>query len=269
MSDVIATLAAFQRDFTAALCRPLGRATKTLVADTAAYPDALCERIRADGRARLAVYNRQYWFRLFGALQTEYRLTCALLGAWTFNEHAERFLLAHPPASHDLARICDGFAAWMIGRHGALREAITLDDALRGVLTAPDLPRLVLGPEDVPHLPRGRLVFAPTCAVIEQTRPWFVLRDGLPPHVDERRVSPPEVFADGMHAYLLVRHGATLGRKRLAPAHAQLLQLLAHHAVGDAITALEQAHGPTIAADAQRWLREGMVLGLWTELRRA
>jgi Putative DNA-binding domain len=111
-----AWLADLQRQFGDALRAPLRVDAGALRPDPASYPPSLCAR----ASTRLAVYNRQYWFRLYGALQGEYPLTARLLGLWTFNQAAQAFLLAHPPRHADLRRAADGFA-------DAITAALTID----------------------------------------------------------------------------------------------------------------------------------------------
>ena len=56
---------------------PLSRSTGTLRAETSAYPEALLAQAKPGRQLsqaeRLAVYNRQYWFRLFTLLQSRRR----------------------------------------------------------------------------------------------------------------------------------------------------------------------------------------------------
>ena len=116
-ADAPPWLAAFQARFSAVLCAPLDRSTGTLRERAADYPADACGDALATGRQsaaeRLAVYNRQYWFRLFSVLQHEYRLTARLLGAWHFNELAGRFLEANPPRHPDLGCAADGFVTFL------------------------------------------------------------------------------------------------------------------------------------------------------------
>src|SRR5262249_13076605 len=104
-------LADLQARFGSVLRTPLDRSTGRLRASEESYPGAAVADV-VDGRG-LAVYNRQYWFRLLNALSTAYPITAALLGHWKFNDYAARFLSEHPPRSWDLDRAADGFHEWM------------------------------------------------------------------------------------------------------------------------------------------------------------
>jgi hypothetical protein len=109
-----AWLEQFEAQFSQMLRTPLDRSSGTLRAQCEAYGPDICaaarEGGRLDPRQRLAIYNRQYWFRLFGAFQHEFPATTALLGAWHFSALAGRFLEESPPQHHDLGRAADGFA---------------------------------------------------------------------------------------------------------------------------------------------------------------
>jgi hypothetical protein len=87
-------LADFQARFGDTLRTPLDRTSGTLTATPATYDAALVAEV---GSERLAVYNRQYWLRLFGVLHDAFPLTARLVGYWAFNEHAGAYLAAQPP----------------------------------------------------------------------------------------------------------------------------------------------------------------------------
>lgn len=152
-----AWLEGFQEQFSAMLRAPLDRSSGTLRAAPGTYPGELVAATlptaRADGAARLAIYNRQYWFRLFTVMQREFPLTAALTGAWDFNGVCAAFLDAHPPVGHALTHAGDGFAAFVEGRYAqagmpltretlpgpALVQAVGLDEAFRTVFWAPEV----------------------------------------------------------------------------------------------------------------------------------
>src|SRR4051812_20796298 len=79
-----AWLLELQATFGDVLRTPLSSATGTFCADTAAYPAALLARVTSRAEIsqaeRLAVYHRQYWFRLFTLLQGAFPLTANLIG---------------------------------------------------------------------------------------------------------------------------------------------------------------------------------------------
>src|SRR5690606_168951 len=100
-----AALVDFQRWFGAASSRPLraSQATRMRDVDGLRLTRAANARLKSvnglDGRARLEVYNRQYWFRLVAIMQEEYPCAVHLLGLDAFNAWVVRYLMAYPPAS--------------------------------------------------------------------------------------------------------------------------------------------------------------------------
>lgn len=284
MSRAIAYLEQLQREFSTMLRTPLDRSTLTLRAQTDRYAGELAARVREAGidRAeRLAVYNRQYWFRLFGVLQVDYRLTTALCGAWTFNDLAARFLLAHPPEGHELAALGGRFPEFLAAdlrsplatRRGdvprdAVLEAARIDAAFHTATHARYDPPLILGPADAATLATSRLVWASSVTLVDETWPLIAVRRELPADLGDHQAPLP-----GRHPAprSWVIHGSANGL-RIAPVdplHAELLRLLRTHAIGDALAMLEARGSAAVAAHAQRWFAEGIQHGYWTRLETA
>lgn len=279
---VLSELARFQRQFSAAACLPLDRASGTLRATTAAYDRALVGRIQGNGIAaaeRLATYNRQYWFRLFGVLQSDYRLTTALLGAWTFNGFAQQYLGDHPPTGHELTTIGDGFAERFVARlpadgvnlasgripADALRDAIGIDAAFRAAMTAPCEPPLELTAADLPRLVRAKLRWSRAAAVVEEKWPLMALRRGLPNPLGDHRAPLPEPHPGAAQGWVICRASRGLHVAPIAPLHARLLQRLRTHTLADALASVENdAPGVDVAPRVREWFADGVRLGLWT-----
>ena len=277
-------LAELQRRFGDAIRLPLDRGTGVLQAQVGSYDPALCAGILGNARERLAVYNRQYWFRLFGVFHQSYRLATALCGPWAMNELAASFLLAYPPTGHDLARAIDGFVQWAgdeapdqiaLGRTAALPrralvEALRIDDAYRVVFEAPAEPALVLGEADVDRLSRARLVASRSAVLVEETWPLVQLRRGLPAEAAERWVALPAPHELGPREWLVCRIGEAHRVVPLSPMHARLLRLLRAHTLPEALAMLEIGLAPDavveLAERARRWFADGIQLGLWSGL---
>lgn len=278
-------LEALQRGFGQVLRAPLDRSSGTLCATPDRYDAEMCAAVMGDAGARLAIYNRQYWFRLFGVLQQAYRVATALLGAWAFNDLASRFLVAHPPVGHDLGRAVDGFASFVLDdvpaagialpKSGSLPkqaivEAVRIDDAFRTVFAAPDQPALQLGAADADRLSRARLRTSAAFVMVDETWPLIALRRGLSPTVPERPIPLPSPHPGGRHAWAICRGPDGQRVIPLAAAHAELLCLLQVHPVAEALAILESGvpdtEVATIATDAQRWFAEGLRFGFWTTL---
>jgi hypothetical protein len=280
-------LAAFQRDFGAMLRTPLDRSSGTLAAEPERYGAGLVAAARAGpmvpATERLATYNRQYWFRLFTVLQAEYPLTTAIVGAWNFNDLATRFLLVHPPVTRDLGDVAMGFSAYLdealppeairlapSGRmvpRAAITEAATIDAAFRDVVVAPPQTELRLSDAEASGLADVRLDPSLATAMLEEHWPLVELRRAIRGRGDEGPCELPAPHPDGARHWLLCRVPRGERVIPLTSTHARLLELLRAHPVGRALAMLEAEH-PAIAAvdlasDVQRWLAQGMALGLW------
>jgi hypothetical protein len=260
----------FQARFGATLRTPLDRASGTLTATPDAYDAALAARAVRPGR--LAVYNRQYWFRLFEALQGAFPLTARLLGFWEFNGHAARFLLERPPRSWDLDRAADGFEAFFDPEHheaaerDALREAARIDAAWRRVRRAPAAPAWRPSPADAERLPTARLVPSPAVVFVTETRPLLELRATLR---DEPRVELPPPLPRA-RSWAVVRRDEGIARFPLEAREAELLELLAGHALSDALAQLESAcsddERAALPEQTRAWLARSVERGDWAGL---
>lgn len=121
-----AALADFQRWFGHASARPLltGNATVPHGVDGPSLAREANKKLNTvnglSGLERLAVYNRQYWFRLITIMQEEYPCTLHVIGLDAFNRWAIRYIEAHPPSSPYLADMDAEFPAFLKRR---FREA--------------------------------------------------------------------------------------------------------------------------------------------------
>lgn len=281
MSDgrVPAWLADFQGRFGAVVRTPLDRGTGTLRATPAAYDrDALGEALdgpRTRAGERLAVYNRQYWFRLFGVMQTAYPLTARLLGHWFFNEHAARFFLAHPPHSWDIDRAPDGFDGFLAGSLGddvprdALIEAAGIDAAWRLLFRAPATVPYRPDAADGLRLLDGRLLPSPAVAVVVERWPLLALKSSLAGARGESIVPLPPPLPQPCW-WALMREPTGIRRVPLEPREGELLRLLGRHTVRDALAGLEgecpEDERAALPTNARRWLARSVERGFWAGL---
>lgn len=280
MTDAPDWLAAMQRRFGDVLRAPLDRATGTLRATTEAYdPDALADVLdahNADARGRLAVYNRQYWFRLFGVMQTAFPVTTKLLGAWHFNEHAARFLLAHPPHSWDLDHAPDGFESFLATTLGerpdreVLLDAATLDAAWRALFRAPAVAPFQPTAQDAARLLDAHLEPSPAVALVVERYALLELRATLAQHRGEAPVPTPAALPQP-RGWALVREATGVRHVPLEPREGELLRLLREHTVREALGRLEaecpEAERAGLPASTQRWLARSVAGGFWVGLR--
>jgi hypothetical protein len=280
-------LADLQRAFSSALRAPLDRSTLTLRAREESYGAEILGEVLPRGdttpAARLAVYNRQYWFRLFTVLQGEFPLTARVAGFWSFNALAERHLLERPPSSFDIGQAADGFEAMirrlddgdlppaLRDRHLALHDAANIDEAFRAVASSPDEPAVRPGPDDTAALLEHGLAASSRWRLVEERFALLELRQRLcgAPVNDERPIALPAAHPSPQ-TWALVRRARGFGHIPLSPAHAALLMLLQSLPLGQALQELERRfpaeRNPELPGKVQRWLARSVELGFWTGL---
>jgi hypothetical protein len=265
-------LAEFQSRFGAVLRAPLDRTSGTLRAVPSSYdmgPDA-------PSGERLAVYNRQYWFRLFGVFHTAFPLTTRLVGHWSFNDYAARFLLEHPPRGWDIDDVPHGFEDWFAAALGepsttvepeALREAARIDAAWRRVFRAPSTTPFHPSSKDATGLLDSRLELSPAVALVSERWPLLELKRALSGDDGEAPVALPAALPEPRF-WALVRRAGGIGQMPLEAREAELFDLLARHTVRDALVRLEaacpEAERATLPENAQRWLARSVQLDFWT-----
>jgi hypothetical protein len=270
----------FQDCFTDVLRTPLDRSTNVLRARTDAYPRAAIDMVmngpHSCAAQRLAVYNRQYWFRLFTVLQTAYPLTARLMTYWRFNEYAERFLIANPPRGWDLDRVADQFDRFVATEcaghaDGALWiEAATLDAIWRALLREKESTPFQLPSEwmaDPSRLTEARLVRSPSVALWCERWPLLEWRAMVTAKGEGKDVTPPRALRE-RRCWALIRERNGIRHVLLEPTEAMLLSLLSEYTVGEALAKLE-AHCPEdqrceLPAKAQRWLANSVRRGVWS-----
>lgn len=269
-------LTELQAQFGLMLRTPLERDTGTLRASTEQYPDEVVREVvdasNASAAARLAVYNRQYWFRLFGVMQTVFPLTARLLGHWHFNDHAARFLLARPPSTWSLDDVPVGFEGFLEGslaEHPAremLLEASRIDAAWRSVFLAPVSVPFVPRADDAAQLPEMRLALAPSVAVLIEHWPLLELKSRLGELAGESALAVPARLVAGRW-WALVRESGGIRRVPLEPREGELLALLQQHTVRDALALLEERctadERGALPAGTRRWLARSVASGFW------
>ncbi len=284
-----AWLESFQASFGTMIRTPLERRTGALRANPASYPVALAKetapsRARSS-RERLAVYNRQYWFRLFTVLHGAFPLTTRLLSHFTFNDYAARFLLAHPPRSWDLDAVVDGFDEFLgevlsspnvsidgqrLGvERTAVVQAARIDAAFHHVFRAPTVKAFRPTAAHAERLLSSQLRRSPAAAVLEEHWPLCELRRTLAGDTAETAVPLPTRHAQPQF-WLLARSPGKMGQFPLEQLEGQLLLLLGAMPVAEALARLEQACPPSQLAElpnrAQRWLSRSVENDLWCGL---
>jgi hypothetical protein len=275
-------LAELQQQFGSVLRTPLDARSGSLRAQPEQYEAQLVAAVSGDARGRLAVYNRQYWFRLLTVMQTSWPLTARLLGLFHFNVHAQQFLLRVPPAHYDLRQVTLGFDAFLADAirvtevdrgpryqplpTPALLEAAALDAAFARVFHAPAQPRFdpsQYAPQDIVQ---RKLVSSAAYARIVEHWPLTELRVSLRDDTAESAVDLPAQLP-AAQSWAMFRNATGVAQVRLAPLEARLLSLLETQPLGAALAQLEAEAPAELRADlparTQAWIARGVADGFW------
>ena len=130
-------LEAIQREMAAAVMQPL-TAQETMreqTADGRALADVAAAFIapnsRLDAFERLEIYNRQYWFRVLGALAEDFPALRAVLGGRRFHGLSIAYLEAHPSRSFSLRNLGSKLIEWLSAHpeFAGRRHALAVDVA--------------------------------------------------------------------------------------------------------------------------------------------
>jgi hypothetical protein len=80
---------------------------------------------------RLEIYNRQYWFRVMGALAEDFPVLRAVVGNSKFEELSIAYLTAHPSRSFTLRNLGSRLPEWLAGhpRFAGRRQRLAIDVA--------------------------------------------------------------------------------------------------------------------------------------------
>ncbi len=144
------TLREVQKKFSQAMRMPALFDTGTLSFNSAGYDSLFTENILArgaqSGRERLAIYNEQYWYRLFTALQEDYPLLANTLGFWVFNQLVSAYLSQRPSLDPFLENLSMGFADFLhtsdLGLSKMELQIASIESALLRAFYAPQLSHL-------------------------------------------------------------------------------------------------------------------------------
>jgi hypothetical protein len=274
-------LAELQAQLGLAIRTPLDATTGTYRADPERYEDVAALGLRCSrwGSARegLAVYNRQYWFRLFTAAQDLYPLTARLVGLFRFNALVQSCLAERPPREPDLTAAVRDLARFLESSQSAVEaplleavvQAARIDEAWANVWLAEAEPVWRPSPEEAAELESARLVRRASVALVAEAWPLVVLRRTLSTIPGEGAVPlPPRL--DGERWWAIVRTDDGVLEAPLSPGEALLLRLLETHTLGDALVALERrvtGREGALAPQVRRWLARSVELGFWRTVR--
>jgi len=130
-------LESLQREMAAAVMQPLtadeqmrerstdGRAMQD-VAESFIAPNS-----RLTAFERLEIYNRQYWFRILGALAEDFAALNAVIGSHAFDHLSIDYLAAHPSRSFTLRNLGSRLTEWLVAnpKYAGRRQDLAVDIA--------------------------------------------------------------------------------------------------------------------------------------------
>lgn len=243
-------LAALQARFAAAIREPLSFDAGKFACRTEAYPagaaEAVAPRPGGSPRARLAVYNQQYWYRLLNLMQEDFPLLAATLGPWEFNRLASGYLSARPSRSRFLDRLAEGFPGYVEAlpdRPRRVKDIARLETFRLYVFHAPR--RAPLDPARLSETDRAGLAARPL-----EFQPWLRLFAETEDLVANRRLleanpgTRPEFRAEAGY-WALSRSEGRVDFRRLDGDQYRVLSALAAGA------SLESACAQAAEADAE------------------
>ena len=130
-------LAALQREMAAAVMQPLtpDENMRSTASDGRPMVDVAATFIAPNSRLtafeRLEIYNRQYWYRVLGALAEDFPALRAVIGARRFEALSIAYLAEHPSRSFTLRNLGSKLPAWLAAhpKHTGRRHRLALDMA--------------------------------------------------------------------------------------------------------------------------------------------
>lgn len=131
------SLAALQREMATAVMQPLTadeemRATATDGREMTAVAESfIAPNSRLTSFERLEIYNKQYWFRILGALAEDFPALRAVVGARAFEALSIAYLTAHPSRSFTLRNLGSNLTQWLAAnpRCTGRRQRLAIDVA--------------------------------------------------------------------------------------------------------------------------------------------
>src|ERR1022692_1407851 len=121
MNSPAMDLAALQRELAAAARLPPTTAAqlRSHSSDGRAMSEVAADFIAPNSRLsafeRLEIYNRQYWFRVMGALAEDFPVLRGVVGNSKFEELSIAYLTAHPSRSFTLRNLGSRLPEWLAG----------------------------------------------------------------------------------------------------------------------------------------------------------
>jgi hypothetical protein len=204
------SLADLQREMAAAVMQPLtaDEEMRTISANGRRMSEVAASFIAPNSKLnafeRLEIYNRQYWFRVLGALAEDFPGLRSVIGARAFAALSVAYLAAHPSRSFTLRNLGSNLAAWLADhpeftgrRHRLALDVARVEWAFIEVFDSAEHAPLTL--EQIATLDAGsRLALQPHLQLIALDYPADDLVLGLHKG-DKRQTSEAGVDHDEIH----------------------------------------------------------------------
>ncbi|MGP8269908.1 MAG: putative DNA-binding domain-containing protein [Terracidiphilus sp.] len=137
MSSEPMSLAELQREMAAAVMMPLTadeqmRAEAVDGRDMSAVAGSfIAPNSRLSAFERLEIYNRQYWFRVLGALAEDFAILQAVVGGSEFEALSIAYLTAHPSRSFSMRNLGSTLVGWLTEnpQYAGRRQRLAIDVA--------------------------------------------------------------------------------------------------------------------------------------------
>jgi len=181
----MSALAEFQRRIAGAVMGPLNASISTEAKDLVKPND------RLTATERLAIYHRQYWYRILDSFGEDFPGLWTVLGERAFQRLSRAYLADCPSQSFTLRNLGSRLEAWLAGHPEFAGKNLALAlDMVRlewaHIEAFDDAERKPLGPEDLLELgPELSIALQPHIALLELQYPVDELRIKLGQHSEE------------------------------------------------------------------------------------
>ncbi|MGP0076489.1 MAG: putative DNA-binding domain-containing protein [Bryobacteraceae bacterium] len=185
----------FQRRIAGAVMSPLNASISTEAKDLVKPND------RLTSPERLAIYHRQYWYRILDSFSEDFPGLCAVLGERAFQRLSHAYLADCPSQSFTLRNLGSRLEAWLAGHPEFAGKNLALAlDMVRlewaHIEAFDNAERKPLGPEDLLELgPELSIALQPHIALLELEYPVDELRIKVRQHSEGRGAASNAVAA--------------------------------------------------------------------------
>ncbi|MGL1900530.1 MAG: DNA-binding domain-containing protein [Fibrobacterales bacterium] len=178
------SLTIFQQEFSQALTTPYDFSTGRVEHQHFLYKPYLLSLIKTQGERSEAehfdVYNQQYWFRLFTAIQSDFPLLRHTLSAWELNQLVTEYLARYPSQHPSLNHLTDQFLQFMGESHSwntdLTREIAAIECAFVTAFSKLQKPGLIpLSEAELSSIGSEKLIFQEPFTLLNES--WDILEN--------------------------------------------------------------------------------------------